>query len=679
MKNTKLIALVAVLVVATMVISIVVASSMNSATQKQLEENKTASGEQITSLQQTIDKLNQTITNLQNGIKDAEDTAKEQAELIEQLKQWGIEIKEWNEATAVLVEKIAELDKALDDLYNSEDEDGNRVYNEKDYQFVGGWWNAALDLYDQAVADIMRATSVAEMDKIIADLLAACKATKTDIEVLYATVESLEKDGITAEDKEDMMNSIYYFENVETSEYEGETNKARTEAQKALEKRIGEALKAYKVAATDKYVAMVNALPAIDDVKISHVYRFDSELEVYVEDEKAEIYAAQLQRDHLADDLGLTFTKKNDPVVKADKALAKLLERVEWLVWYEAAVDAEINDYIEAEKFFANFGLNIPTVEQLVYWENYVADVEAWVEEELDIVLDPDKAGYHAYIASFINHEVLESYRAEYDALAAELKAAADAYIAAVENIYAQEAYADFITANDAADVAFKALKAVEGLNKNTGVKDIDTLLGNEENEVFAAAEDHTVIAGELGEIKNRVDKLNKHVYNTILSVKHVAGCKKDDTCVCPKDYNENLNYNTILRVVNVHLYPIITTERAFTAEELLGEQLLADLTKAFVTAAKAHVKASVEAWANADGVVDGFERQVVAQIVNLYSLDLNDVVFSATYTEPTYDLEGEIEEEGFWSWSEETLGYFELVADYTNTDLYNDIYEGLQ
>ena len=685
MKNAKLIALVAVLVVITMVISIVVASNMNAETQKQLDKNQVEAGEQINSLQQTIDKLNGTITNLQNGIKDAEETAKEQAQLIEQLKQWGIEIENWNEATAVLADKVLELQKKVMEHYNAKDEDGNLILDEADYEFVGGWLNCADDLVSEATIDLARATSIEEMDKIIADCLAACKAIKTDIEVLYDTVAAVEADGVTADDKENMMKSLDYFKRVAQSEYAGETTKERTEAQKALNKRIQDALKTYKVAATDKYVAMVAALPTVDGIKISDYYRYDAKNDVYNEDEKSALKATYVQYNHLVNDLGLSFPRTSDPVNKAHRTAETLLARVNvlkglkiWADTFNKNLSSEHFANTLGNNFHDKFGLNNETIVTIVGYETFIANKLIEWEDQLDVVLDPAKAGFNEYIYNFIDHSIIEGYRANYDALVEVLAANAQAYIEAVENIYAQATYADIDAANVLADAAFKALKATEGLTKNTGVKDIDVLLENEENEVTKAAADHTVIAAELGTIKNKVAKLDKHVHETILSLKHVANCEGGKKCVCTEMvYNSNLNYTTIKSVVNTHLYPILTTERAFE-EDVIGAELLADLKAAFVQAAKNRVEASVKAWAESVSLNEGLETQVIIQITTLYFLDLDEVVFSATYTEPEYDFEGNETKAGFWSWSEETLAYFAIVDAYCDTALYNDIYNGI-
>ena len=643
--------------------------------------------QRIKDLEKAIEDLNKVIADLEKGLANAEDVAREHAKLIEMLKLNGIELEDWNEATILLLEKVAELQKKVYDYYNSCDEDGNRVVDEANFEFVGGWYNSANKFLDQAQIDLIRATSVEGMDKIIADCLAACKAIKTDIEVLYDTVAAVEADGVTADDKENMMKSLDYFKRVAQSEYAGETTKERTEAQKALNKRIQDALKTYKVAATDKYVAMVAALPTVDGIKISDYYRYDAKNDVYNEDEKSALKATYVQYAHLVDDLGLTFPETSDPVNKAHRTADTLLARVEVLKGLKIWADT-LNKNLSSEhfantlgnNFHDKFGLNNETILTIVGYETFIANKLIEWEDQLDVVLDPDKAGFNEYIYNFIDHSIIEGYRAKYDALVEVLAANAQAYIEAVENIYAQTTYADIEAANVLAYTAFKALKATEGLTKNTVVKDIDVLLENEENEVANAAADHTSITFELAKIKNNGDELYKHVYETILSLKHVANCEGGTKCVCTEMvYNSNLNYTTIKNVVNTHLYPMLTTEFAFTAEELLGEEFLADLKAAFVQAAKNKVEASVQAWAESVSLDEGLETQVIIQITKLYLLDLDEVVFSATYTEPEYDFEGNVTVPGFWSWSEETLAYFATVDAYCDTALYNDICEGYE
>ena len=273
MKNSKLIALVAVLVVITMVISIVVATSADKKLREEAEQNANKANEEIGKLDETIDELLETIKGLQTGLKDAEELSKQQAALIEQLKQWGIEIENWNEATAVLADKMAELVEKIEAYEEATDEEGTLLLDKEDYDYIN--WDLTVygtnGLYEEAAKDLCRATSVAEMDKIIADCLAAVKALPTNVEVFYNTVAAIEADGVTADDK---ANVLYVFEkdminDLTADDFAGETKKERAAAEKALEDRFAEALKTYKTAATEKFVAMVNALPSVDDIKIT--------------------------------------------------------------------------------------------------------------------------------------------------------------------------------------------------------------------------------------------------------------------------------------------------------------------------------------------------------------------------------------------------------------------------
>lgn len=464
MKNTKLIALVAVLVVVGVIVSVAITNGT-------IANNNAELKQELADNQTTIDALNATIEKLNAGLISYEQAMKE-------LEEKGIELKNWTEATNQLPAKLAALEKAYADFKASVvvyDEDNKTVlvnFVDKFNTFVDEDEKVLFDnasifgtLYTDAQDALLRATSVAEMDAIIAGFTADCKAVPTMLQSLYTTLETVEKNGVEYSDYENILLAIALYEDYITNDnvYAPATEEAKGEKE-VIGERIDALLDGFKPLIVEKFIELVKALPRVELLAPSH----------YEAVEAARTEANRVVEYYGADAKKLETNSKGKATdyAKALTALAAAEARVAVVKTIEQHAK-DLNEFLAKafdketlKKEGITYGANIETYNYL----DFVGEqIEKWIKNRA-IVTDTKDEDYSAELYNLVNHNVYDGYVTKFETVVAELRAKADAFIAAVGAI--ENVNLDSKATLDAAKVLF------DTVSKGMLIEDIDTILG---------------------------------------------------------------------------------------------------------------------------------------------------------------------------------------------------------
>ncbi len=587
MKNTKLIALVAVLVVVTLVISIVVATSNDATTKNEVLET-------VTKYEDKIDALNKTIEQLNQGLIDA-NTA------LEQFKNAGVELENWNEATVALPAQLQALDDAYDAFVKAEqiydEDDSEKVLVKFDEIYANyadvNYTAIFTDLKAAAARDLGRATSVAEMTTIVNNYKTSLNNVPTTLESFVATVEAIEANGVTLDDYDNIVLVPVIQAKVDADLYaEGQ--------EKDLTDRITEINKTFKPLAVEQVVTLVNALPE----NVAHLAPSHEEALKAAND--ALTFALGLYE---GDDSTLLLDKKNKATAYANAKADLALYNAQWTVVEAIVAAAEtlnetLKEAFDEDVFTEEFGANIET---LTYLNSLKALIDAW---ETTIVTDVEDEDYSEEIYNLVNRSVYEGYVADYEVEIADLRAAADAFIEAVA------ALEGTITPD-----SLDAIMAAQNLSKAAaGLKPadmMDTLCGytdytDDEGElvdvigVQDSAIKLTALYNDYKWLVDTIEALEKAVADAVIkcAVEHkdadgkVVACDGKDACakVGTVDYAVLANSDFDTEIVKILSYYNLD-ETVFDAEAL-AEYKVARIYDE-VQAAKKNVADAHAAYAN--------------------------------------------------------------------------------
>ena len=471
MKNTKLIALVALLVVISMVVSVVIATSNDNKVSGQVQETVKSYEEKIADLNKTIDKLNA-------GLISAN-------QALEALKNAGVELENWNAASAVLADKLDELEAAAEAFEESanvyapdhdectlEDHEACVVadfydvysysYNDVDSMEV------FYELAYKAQTDILRATSVAEMDAIIAQFKKDCEAVPTILETLYATLKTIGTE-VTYDDYDNIKKASFLFSVVD----EDVLAPAATEDDKSEKELLDEQLKAlyvdFKPLVVDTFITLVGKLPSVEQYAPS----YEDEL-VAAQEEYAfvlELYGEDVK------DLRKDKKDKETAFAKAEVTLGEIKAQK---VVVDGIVEAAelVNEAIKAQK---DYKIAADRASRLMI-EGLEALVAEW-EEDYSIITDEKDEDFNAELYNLVNRAGIEAYNNTLLAKAGELKVLADAYIAIIDGI-------EKVT-NTSKDTLDASLDAWDEFTTAAGALtpvDVDFIVGYESEEGVVAA-----------------------------------------------------------------------------------------------------------------------------------------------------------------------------------------------
>lgn len=388
-KTISILALVAVIVlVASVLIAVVNDSNINDDLNAKLEDT-------TKSYEQKIAELNKIIEDLEAGLTDAETALKK-------LEENGIKLDSWIAATKVVAEKLEKLDEIVDEFYGKyeNDELGVNIYDYFDEETIDEFNELYLDAY----IAIIRATSVDSMDEIISSIETKIDGLKSVIDILDDKLTELEKDPITGDDRDAIFDAKDYFENI--------NDELLTENQKNnFASRIDALIDAYNKVVVESFIAKVNALPTVAQLTGSDEHKAALQ-------EVSDIFAYIL--------LNNIDVEENEEFTTAGEKFSALLQRsweIDLIVEAANAVNALID--AEADTTF------IADLESAATIKALREAVKAW-EEEYYIVTDTEADDYNEWIHNLVKYDTLAGYEKTFETATAELKAAADKYIAAV-------------------------------------------------------------------------------------------------------------------------------------------------------------------------------------------------------------------------------------------------------
>lgn len=419
-KNIKLIVIVAVALIVAILVSCLVAVNNDKKAEAGVADTQT----KIDELNKTIASLNAALEALEKGLADAEDVAAAQAEVIKALEAAGVKLEGWNAATSALLEKLEAYEEIVNGFVNA--------YDESEVLTLGDVYDLELveatieGFYAQTIVDLARATSVEEMDAILAKVQETLDAIPTRLETLYANIEAIEADGIVYEDGQAIADVMEEFYSLNGNVFAPATEEALGEKE-VLAERLAGILLAWRGTVADAFVAEVAALPTFWAI---------------VDTDGPAVESARMALDLLkiayADDvLGYEEIIEREDVAAAIVTLNQLETRV-----YNVKLIKERADMVNAllnPEFV--IGAN---VESHDYVRALEAAREAWANGAVDattaivslaVITDAEDERFNETIYNYVNHEAIDAAVAAYEAAVAQLVADFQAFIDAVEAI----------------------------------------------------------------------------------------------------------------------------------------------------------------------------------------------------------------------------------------------------
>lgn len=503
-KNIKLIGIVALIVVIVMVLSAVIAINNDKKVSTELgtsvEDLEASYEKKIAELNDAIASLKTALGKLETGLADANAVIEAQKVLLEKL---GAEGDAWASATAVTIEKIEAAQEIVYDYVDYVDEETG-ITADMLYDYIENYENKFFDMGTVAIYAIMRATSIDEMDAILAGLEADLDAVPTRVEAIEAAIAELEADAIVYGDYASILaaNTLVFEANDkifapadEEAEYEGEFA--------AFVARLDAITVAFAPVVLDHFVEVAATLPEAYAVVYSHketieTLMLDAQLIVnlFTEEELDEI------------------TEDEEFMMLVDKYL-ECVERLPVVVaLYEDAED--INEWLAEQLKDVEIKA---TLETRYFLNGLYTVVNSWISE-YEIVVDVDAKDYVAEIYNYVDHSVLAACEATLREDGKKVLAEAEAFITVVDGI--SKITPDSKTELDAAVLAYKAVSADPAT--------IDTIFALENgvvaawDELLALQEAHEVL---LATIKNFNDAIDAVI------IKCDESHAEDEECDC--------------------------------------------------------------------------------------------------------------------------------------------------
>ena len=530
MKNTKLIALVALLVVISMVVSIVIATSNDNKTAAQIQQT-------VDSYQSKIDALNKTIADLNAGLISAN-------KALEQLQGAGLDVEAWTEATAQLPAKLVELQKVAEDFvasFESEKDAGDAYDNfEALYLYNIGDVDVEEELNkisNKAVSDLERATSVKAMNDIIAAYGKALKAYPTKIQTLDATLATLNT--VTLEKFETYVFATELFDDVVASNILPVDEDGKETAKEEYEETFDDLFEAFQPLAIDAFVAAVESIPAVETLSLNHKDAVKKAHDAYttLTDDfysVSELAALKNKDFHNAEEtlaeidvhMGILTSiygkelGENDP----DPTTFTTAVEINWLIasYKKTAIKADTT----TDAWLDNLNALVKA------WDETVHTVTDPIVGTYEYVVVDEDGKYVADVYNMIDRATLASYNTAFAKATADLATSAQAFIDAVA------AFDGKVTPNSKAalDAAYDLYKVASG---KMIAADLDKILGydqkNEDGEypmgVVKSFAKYLELGTAYADITSSIKDLEKWVTDTII-IKCTA--KHED-----KDHNE--------------------------------------------------------------------------------------------------------------------------------------------
>lgn len=609
MKNTKLIGLVALLVVVVLVVSVVIATSADATLKNDVMNKVDQNASDLAALKAQLAKLGISLDKVEELLKDLQDN--------------NINGDEFDEVSPLAYTTWAELETVFN-AEKAKDADGSdtrKLYN---------GYKAKVDAISaKAYYLVFRASTKEALEAIKEDVLAQIKAIPTRVKEYENLVAAIEKDDVTVDDKANFASIIDAKMYEYTPDlYEGKDAAEKQAAKKVLDDRYTAAFGKYKTAEAKKYDEMVAALPEAEKLTIE-----EADIKALTDVETQYTYVLSL---------GVAAA---DVKASYDKYVTLDTIRDTYLTIKNTAntFNATIDGYFTG----VTFGLNQTTLDQLVKLEKALKDELAAVKTNHSIELVEGLV--NKYVRGFFDPDnKVATYRTNYNKLADDLKTLATKYVDAVNTLKDKKIYTDLDAANTAAWTAWSAIHGAFGKATVTAA-DVDEFLEDTTKTVENAFNSHNTISGKLHTVKTNIEALRKYLEEEI----HTVVCQKPTehtgsvTCNCTTrstDYNANLDLATIQTKVDKYLKTLLEDDLKLT-EEVIGTELLAKLKAAYVYAAEEAVNDQFKK-------VSGDQAFAKVQLNKaLEAISVENLTFATVYDETAKT----------WDWAE---GYKTLKAN---------------
>ena len=650
MKNTKLIALVAVLVVITLVVSIVVATSNDEKVAAKLEQ-------QVADYEKEIAVLNKTLDDLNAGLITA-------TQALEALKEANVKLENWNKASDAMISKIEELEKAYEDFKASKvvyAEDGETVLidfdDQYDFSYAYGY-NTQIDnkvpadawtyhsaqfseLKNLAILNIYRAASIEDMNTIISNFKKDIAKVPTIRELLLSTIETVNKDGVAYSDYNDLVLASYLYNEIK------ETNPKMFTAPATLEDKgeqveLAEELEAlkeeFKPLVVENFIKLVDELPEVpflapSSAKAVEAARNEKKFVDYLygATEEAKLHTDKWNRK--------TLYAKHIVTLEAAEARMVVVAQI------KAAADL-LNETIDTFKTY-EFIANRASRDVIVSLENAVI---AW-ETKWVIITEEKDHEWNEELYNLVNRAALAGYEAKLQANVADLKDIAEEFIASVETL-------GVITHNSKevldAVVASYWTYSDKAVAQLLSVADADYVIGYDLGEGVVAAWNNLAKLNSIyTTIMNKIDGINKAItaITKLVCVQTVHHDVDKDgnvveipTCNCTDAMKDRVldetKYTLGGSTMDTTLADIedkIVELLHFEGEDVSGinQELLGLYKTARIGHYVANAKANVET-ARAAAVANGFNEAEALEIATV----LNDRIDVRAKNDYTFTLE---------------------------------------
>ncbi len=499
-KNIKTIVIVAVALVVAILVSCLIAVN---------NDKKNAGA--VADLNATIENLKDTIKDLEDGLADAKDLAAAQDEVIKALEANGVKLDKWDEATAVVLEKIEALVEVAETFYASYDENElgltfDDVYGEAYAQ------ETLTPVLTQKAIDIARATSVESMDAIIADFQTVVDELPTRLERLYADIEAIKADGVTYADKEALGNAYATFYALNGNVFAPATETEAGEKE-TLYNTLNELYVEWRDALVAEFVAKVNEIPGFYAILDTDAEVIDAAVAIFAEIEpayntpmfgpEAEAYAAVLETEEVA--AAITTLTRAQARLDAVKLIKERAEAVNALIDEEFEIGANVDSH--------NYVRGLEAAVKA--WANGAVDATTSIVS-LAVITDAEDERFNETIYNYVNHDAIAAAVAAYEQAVADLRAAFQTFIDAVEAI--GEVTLESEAALDAALEAY--ITCLSGVTAEPAIFDIlvDAEVGSGLNDYYA--EYHALrvaydelVAAEAAKAK-LIEKINKTLHS---------------------------------------------------------------------------------------------------------------------------------------------------------------------
>ena len=550
-----------------------------------------------------IDQAQNTVESSYNAVSGAVSTLKKNIEklnnAIKKLNGVDIGVSDWEGASDALKAKIEEVE-AFEKEYFASFVNEKKTLTYKDYFNYEINKVAVVDVFtnikNEALLNLQRAISVADMNKIVENYKKEIKAIPTNLDNLYATIEEINKNGVELKDYDKYVLALNIFASIKKDIFALDpTNEVYEET--ALTETLEGIFAGLQDVTVATFIDTVNSLPKnVNLINLAHKDTVAYARELYNSFAKNGLYTAE----ELEKLENKSFHKAEDAFVTAEKHMTIVL-RMYGEVDEETKKPIEGNNALWINAQIASYkGVKIDATPATMIWIEKLVDlVDAWDDTtwveygySYTLVTNAKSKDFCADLYDMIDRATLESYVKAYSKLTATLKEEADFYIKKVANLPA-------VTHTSGSAIEVLELIYKEDLQPLMGTlkpEEVDFLLGygasNGLNNAYLTYLDYKAAYEQV--LKEKAAALAKieTMINDLLTVE----CKKNHNgakCDCELVINE-------AKVVEIDALLANYLGTYAATEDVVESKLLASYKTARLTAVKnaalANAKAAYEA-----------------------------------------------------------------------------------